>query len=105
MIDVEKFKAARAAAKLSQTKLAKAANVSQQLIGEIEAGRARTTKAIYKLAEAMQIKAYELDDEIPAPITNWDETVSELRELPIEDQEYALRTLRDFIELAKRRRM
>lgn len=104
MIDVEKFRAARARAGLSQAKLAKAAGVSQQLVGEIEAGRARSTKSIYKIAEALNIKAYELDSEIPAPGTEWDEVITELRELPQQDQEYALKNLREFISLIKNRR-
>lgn len=104
MIDVEKFRAARAAAKLSQTKLAKAAGVSQQLITEIEAGRTRSTKSIYKLAKALNMKAHELDDDIPAPSAEWEETMNEVTELAPEDQEYALRNLREFINLVKNRR-
>lgn len=104
MIDIDKFKAARVAAGLSQSRLAKVAGVSQQLIGEIEAGRSRTTKSIYKIAEALNIKAYELDDEIPAPGPDWDNAVNELRELSPEEQEFALKNLRDFIQLVKNRR-
>ena len=104
MIDIEKFKAARMASGLSQSRLAKVAGVSQQLIGEIEAGRSRTTKSIYKISEALNIKAYELDDEIPAPEADWDTAVGELRLLTKEEQEFALKNLRDFIQLVKNRR-
>ena len=104
MIDVEKFKSARKAAKVSQVKLAELVGVTQQAIGEIEAGRAKTSKSIYKIAKALNVKAYELDDSIPAPDPLWEEVVSEVRELDPADQEYALKNLREFIELAKRRR-
>lgn len=89
---------------MSQARLAKAAGVSQQLIGEIEAGRSRTTKSIYKIAEALNLKAHELDNEIPAPAADWDQALNEVRLLTADEQEFALNNLRDFIRLIKNRR-
>jgi transcriptional regulator with XRE-family HTH domain len=66
MIDIERFVQLRGDKKLSQTGLAKAAGMSQQLIGEIEAGRVRSTKAIYKIANALGTTASLLDPDIPA---------------------------------------
>lgn len=100
---MEKFKGARKTAGLSQTELAKASNVSQQLIGEIESGRARTSKAIYRIAEALKTAAHELDDDIPAPDDEWSKAIMEARELPKDDQEYALNNLKSYIAVAKKR--
>lgn len=103
MIDVEKFKEARQRLKLSQAALAKAAGVSQQLIGEIEKSRTKTTKSIYKIAKALNLKAHELDADIPGPDLEWEDTLNEVRELSEEDQQYALKSLRDFVDLARKR--
>src|SRR3989304_2107656 len=103
MIDIKKFKAARAAADLSQGQVGKLAFVSQQLIGEIERGATRSTKAIYRIAKAMNVKADELDDEIPAPMDAWEEAIYNARELDDETQRTILRNLQDYIDVASRR--
>jgi transcriptional regulator with XRE-family HTH domain len=103
MIDIKKFKAARAAADMSQGEVGKRAGVSQQLIGEIERGATRSTKAIYRIAKALDVKAYELDPEIPAPLDAWEEAVYNARELDDETQRTILRNLQDYIDVASRR--
>lgn len=103
MIDVKKFKGARAAADLSQGDVGKLAGVSQQLIGEIERGAVRSTKAIYRIAKAMNVKAYEMDPEIPHPGDAWEEALYNARELEDEDQRVILRNLQDNIDIASRR--
>lgn len=65
MIDRDAFKAARKAKGLSQGALAKRAGVAQQLIGQLERGDVRSTKAIYKIADALGVPANQLDTEIP----------------------------------------
>lgn len=103
MIDIKKFKSARAAADLSQGDVGKRAGVSQQLIGEIERGATRSTKAIYRIARAMNVKAYELDDELPRPLDEWEEAVYNARELDENTQRTILRNLQDYIDVASRR--
>lgn len=66
MINIDRFKSAREAAKFSQSSLAKRAGVSQQLIGEIERGAVLSTKSIHKIANALNVSANFLDPEIPA---------------------------------------
>lgn len=46
---------------LSQTDLAREAQVSQQLIGALETGAIRTTKALPKIAKILQVPVGELD--------------------------------------------
>jgi len=65
MIDKDAFKAARSAKKLTQTELAKRAGVAQQLIGQLERGEVRSTKAIYRIADALGVPARQLDTDIP----------------------------------------
>ena len=66
MINIDRLKNARAAAKLSQQTLAKKAGVSQQAIGEIERGAVFSTKSIYKIAAALNVSANFLDPDVPA---------------------------------------
>lgn len=103
MIDIGKFKAARAIADMSQSDVGRRAGVSQQLIGEIERGAVLSTKAIYRIARAMNVKAYELDPEIPAPGDAWEEALYNARELEDDDQRVILRNLQDNIDIASRR--
>lgn len=101
MIDRNKFIAARKKADLSQAELSKAAGVSQQLIGEIEMGRSKTSKAIYKLAAAMHVSAHEMDPDIPALDDELEEIMVQIKSLPPEQGELVRRTLRDTLRIAK----
>ncbi len=73
MIEPGKFAQARLAAGHTQKTLAKAAGVSQQLIGHIESGQVRTTKKIYILANALNMPPHALDSDIPAPQSDMEE--------------------------------
>lgn len=64
----ENLRAAREAKKLSQPQLAKLSGVSQSLIGQIETGVVKSTKHIFKIAKALDKRAWELD-----PLTVGDE--------------------------------
>ena len=90
--------------KLSQKQLADAVNVSQQLIGEIEAGRTRSTKKIYKLARALGTTANLLDSEIPAVDGLLAKIEHELNGLSEEQATYVLERFVKDIEFAKRGR-
>jgi transcriptional regulator with XRE-family HTH domain len=103
MINIELFVRLRAGKKLSQTGLAKAAGVSQQLIGEIEAGRVRSTKAIYKIAHILGTTASLLDPDIPVVESNWAKIQQELSELDPEIAAYLLERFANDIEFAKKR--
>src|SRR5229473_7505163 len=61
MLDRFAFIAARRAKGLSQTELAAAARVSQQLIASIETGVTRTTKFLLRLAAALGVPPGRLD--------------------------------------------
>lgn len=66
----------RTARKLSQSKLAKAAGVSQQLISQIENGENTTTKELPKLAKALQVGIADLDENfVPTASTDDEEDV------------------------------
>lgn len=65
MIDTQKLKAAREAAKLSQAALARRIGAAQQLIGQLERGEVKTTKLIFKIADALGIPANSLDSNLP----------------------------------------
>jgi transcriptional regulator with XRE-family HTH domain len=104
MINIELFVQLRRDKKLSQIALAKAAGVSQQLIGEIETGRVRSTKAIYKIAHALGTAASLLDPDIPAVDRRWAKIQQDLAELDEEDAAYILERLASDIEFAKRRK-
>lgn len=70
----------RRAAELSQTKLAKSAKVSQQLISRLESGIDLTTKKLPEIARALGVSVYDLDENyapedgtgvISAPLISW----------------------------------
>ena len=63
MLDSQAFIAARKTKGLSQTELAAAARVSQQLIASIETGMTRTTKFLLRLAAALGVPPGQLDPE------------------------------------------
>jgi phage repressor protein C with HTH and peptisase S24 domain len=63
MLDPRAFVAARKAKGLSQTELAAAAKVSQQLIASIETGVTRTTKHLLRLAAVLDVPPGQLDAE------------------------------------------
>jgi phage repressor protein C with HTH and peptisase S24 domain len=66
MIDGAKLKAAREAAGLSQAALAKRIGAAQQLIGQLERGEVKSTKLIFKIAEALTVAPNFLDRALPA---------------------------------------
>lgn len=101
MIDHKKFSEIRKKAKLSQSELAKAAGVSQQLIGEIERGRSKTTKAIYKLAAAMYVSAHTLDPDIPTLDDELQEIMVQITQLPPDQAKLVRRTLKDTLKIAQ----
>ena len=102
MIDIELFVRLRAEKKLSQNALAEAVGVSQQLIGEIERGGTRSTKAIYRIAHALGTTANLLDPEIPAVAGRWAAIEQELAELDEEEVVYLLERLANDIRFALR---
>lgn len=81
MIQVSEFVRLRKLAGHTQVTLAADAGVSQQLITEIEKGRTKTSKAIYRLAAAMGVEPSVLDPEIPVPK---EITLPELRHILLE---------------------
>lgn len=70
MINTDSFKAARLASGMSQTALAKRVGAAQQLIGQLERGEVRSTRLIYKIANALGVTANSLDPEIPLANSN-----------------------------------
>jgi phage repressor protein C with HTH and peptisase S24 domain len=66
MIDADALKNARKAAGLTQSDLARKAGVAQQLIGQLERGEVRSTKAIYRIAEILDAAANILDPALPS---------------------------------------
>ena len=102
MIDIELFVRLRRDKNLSQAALAEAVGVSQQLIGEIERGGTRSTKAIYRIAHALGTTADLLDPEIPAVKGRWAAIEQALTELEEEYAAYLLERLASDIEFAKR---
>lgn len=103
MIDIKLFVQLRKNKPLSQKELAKRAGVSQQLIGEIEASRTRSTKAIYKIARALGTAANLLDPEIPAIEGFSAKIIEDLKELDEEEAVYLLQNFANAVEFAKRR--
>lgn len=63
MLDPQAFVAARKAKGLSQSELAAAAKVSQQLIASIETGLTRTTKFLPRIAAVLDVPPGQLDTE------------------------------------------
>lgn len=104
MIDVEFFVRLRREKNLSQKQLAAAVGVSQQLIGEIEAGRTLSTKAIYKIARTLGTTANRLDSEIPGVEGLLAKLEHELSELDEEQATCVLERFASDIEFAKRGR-
>jgi len=102
MINIELFVRLRGEKKLSQSDLAKAVNVSQQLIGEIEAGRTRSTRAIYKIAHALGTTANLLDSDIPAIEGRWAKIQQDLTKLDEEDAARILERIESDIEFVNR---
>jgi transcriptional regulator with XRE-family HTH domain len=76
--------------------------VSQQLIGEIETGRTHSTKAIYKIAQALGTTASLLDPDIPASEGRFAKIQRELAELDEEHAAHLLDRLESDIEFAKK---
>jgi transcriptional regulator with XRE-family HTH domain len=101
MINIELLVRLRGDKKLSQNALAKAIGASQQLIGEIETGRVRSTRAIYKIAHALGTTASLLDPEIPVVESRWSKIQQDLEELDPEDAAYLLERLASDIEFVK----
>ena len=101
MIDVKKFVAAREKAGLSQADLARRSGVTQQAIGEIEAGRSKTSRSIFKLAAAMFVPANELDDAIPALDGDLEEILVQIKSLPAAQAALVKSALRDVIQIAR----
>lgn len=66
MIDAEALKNARKAAGLTQAELARRAGVAQQLIGQLERGEVRSTKAVYRIAEILNVPANVIDPTLPS---------------------------------------
>lgn len=66
MIDGKALKEAREAKGLSQKALAQEVGVAQQLIGQLERGEVKTSKAIYKIAKSLDVGVTSLDPEIPS---------------------------------------
>ena len=83
--------------------MANKAGVSQQLIGEIETGRTRSTKAIYKIAHALGTAASLLDSDIPAIEGLYAKIMDDLKELSEEDALYLLQSFASNIEFTKNR--
>jgi transcriptional regulator with XRE-family HTH domain len=102
MINIELFIRLRRDKELSQGALAKAVGVSQQLIGEIETGRTRSSKAIYKIAQALGTTASLLDPDIPASEGRFAKIQQELAELDEEHAAHLLDRLESDIEFAKK---
>jgi transcriptional regulator with XRE-family HTH domain len=99
MINIEKFVAARKAQELSQNELAKAAGVSQQLIGGIENGLTKTTKKIHLIAKALKIPAYELDSDIPPPDKDLEVVLDAISNLPFSKRSLAIEHILRVLEL------
>lgn len=66
MIDARKFALFRERSKLSQSDLARAAGVKQSTVAQIENGSIKTSKHLFKMAEAMGVQAHEIDPDLPA---------------------------------------
>ena len=61
VIDGEKVKKVRESLGLSQTELARRADISQAIVAAIEAGLQRTSRAVPRIANALNIPPSELD--------------------------------------------
>ena len=89
MIDPSRLRAARDAKNWSQDDLAAAAKVSQQTIGKLETGTARTSKFIARIAAALGVSVSDLDPDFGSPaqeiasIHRVPEQVLGIRDLPV----------------------
>lgn len=104
MIDIAVFMRLRKEKRLSQQALANLAEVSQQLIGEIEQGRVRSTKAIYRFAAILGTSAHLLDPEIPTTNGRMARLAEELKTLDELDADLLLQNWEANVELVKHRR-
>jgi transcriptional regulator with XRE-family HTH domain len=66
MINGDLLKASRKEKGFSQTALAKRVGVAQQLIGQLERGEVRSSKAVYRIAKVLDVAVTDLDPEIPS---------------------------------------
>jgi len=91
-IDPENLKRLRNKSGLTQGQLAKAAGISQQLVGAIEKGNVKTTRHVYAVARALEVDPSALDPAIPgdevrlAPTLDWGDELkprAENERLPI----------------------
>ena len=89
---------------LSQNELAKAVGVSQQLIGEIETGRTRSTKAIFKIARIFGT-APTCSIRISPSLESLSAKINEdLKDLDEQDAVHLLQGICNDIEFAKTRK-
>jgi transcriptional regulator with XRE-family HTH domain len=61
LIDGDKVKKLRESLGLSQTELARRADISQAIVAAIEAGLQRTSRAVPRIADALNVPSSELD--------------------------------------------
>lgn len=82
----QNLRSARETAGLSQAELAKRVGVRQTLISQLELGQTRTTKFIYRIAQALGTKAHKLDPSVPNPTgdDDLDEWIELYATFPIE---------------------
>jgi transcriptional regulator with XRE-family HTH domain len=104
VIHLQLFKRLRAERGLSQEKLASAADVSQQLIGEIERGKVRSTKAIYRIARVLGTSAHVLDPEIHAVDGLLAKIEPDLRKIDEEEALVLLENLQKSVDFAMQRK-
>lgn len=100
MIDIELFVRLRKK-QGSQTKLAQAADVSQQLIGQIETGDVRSTKAIYRIARVLSVPANLLDPDIPPPSPleeHFAKVMELLKKLPAVEADFHIRKFEEMLQ-------
>ena len=101
MIKISEFVRLREAADLTQTDLAKRVPCSQQLVSEIESGKVRTTKKIYKIAAILGVSASQLDPDIPAH--RLERYFADIEMLDPADSEWVLSQLRRDLATVKKR--
>jgi transcriptional regulator with XRE-family HTH domain len=103
MINSTLVKQLRDDKEISQAELASRVGVVQQLIGQIERGQVRTTKAIFAIARELGVPAHVLDPDIPA-VQGWAAKISEeLNEVDDEVASHLLQNLDNEIQFAKSR--
>lgn len=101
----ERVKRFREAASLSQPALAKQIGVSQATISQIESGDSASSKHIFKLAKALNVKPSDLDPDIPADTMSVPDdmvdVLHDLRLLSAADQKLVIGQLRGLLEIVK----